>query len=203
MIGTVPKAADQIVFFATPADFRRWLDKNHRQARELWVGFYKKESGRPSITWPESVDEALCFGWIDGVRKSVDPASYKIRFTPRKPDSIWSAVNTRRVAALKKAGRMAAAGLAAFARRDAKRTRQYSYERAAARFTPAEERLFKAARPAWDFFRAQPPSYQRVCAWYLASAKKEETRRRRLETLIEASARGRRIDDISRKDKPG
>ena len=192
-----------MLFFPTPAAFRRWLEKNHERERELWVGFYKKDSGRPSITWPESVDEALCFGWIDGVRKSVDESRYKIRFTPRKPESIWSAVNTRRVAALKKAGRMAAAGLAAFARRDAARTQQYSYERAAAKLRPEEERLFKAARPAWEFFRAQPPSYQRICAWYLASAKKDETRRRRLEALIDASARGRRIDDTYRKKKPG
>jgi uncharacterized protein YdeI (YjbR/CyaY-like superfamily) len=201
----VPKsrvaAAPPIRFFATPAAFRGWLEKNHARARELWVGYYKKDSGRPSLTWPESVDEALCFGWIDGIRKSLDEASYKIRFSPRKPGSYWSAVNVRRVAALKKAGRMAAAGLAAFGRRDQARTEQYSYERATAALTPAEQRVFRARPEAWKFFRSRPPGYQRIASWYVVSARKDETRRRRLEHLIAVSARGGRIDDGLRKRK--
>jgi uncharacterized protein YdeI (YjbR/CyaY-like superfamily) len=188
-----------IRFFAAPAAFRRWLEKNHARERELWVGFYKRSSARPSITWPESVDEALCFGWIDGVRKSVDEASYKIRFTPRTADSFWSPVNTRRVAALKKAGRMAAAGLAAFARRNRHQTKRYSYERGTAKLTPAEMRLLKANAEAWAFFRSRPPGYQRIAAWYIVSAKRAETRRKRLDTLIAHSARGSRIDDAYRK----
>ena len=180
-------------FFASAPAFRRWLAAHHARVRELWVGFHKKDSGRPSVTYPEALDEALCFGWIDGVRKNVDATSYKIRFTPRKVDSFWSVVNTRRVAELTKAGRMQAGGLAAFARRDRARTRQYSYERGAAKLTPAEERRFKQEAKAWAFFRAQPPSYQRIGAWYLASAKREETRRKRLEALVAASARGERL----------
>ncbi len=179
-------------FFPSPAKFRRWLQKNHASERELWVGFYKKESGRPSLTWPESVDEALCFGWIDGVRKSVDETSYTIRFTPRKPDSFWSAINTRRVADLTKAGRMAPAGLRAFERRDRERTNRYSYERAAAQLTPAEERRFKERPRAWEFFQTLPPSYRRTVIWWVVSAKKDETRRRRLETVVAAAAKGQR-----------
>ena len=180
-------------FFRSPAEFRRWLEKNHGRERELWVGFHKKQSGRPSLTWPESVDEALCFGWIDGVRKRVDEVSYTIRFTPRQSASFWSAVNTRRVAELMKAGRMRPAGLAAFERRDPGRTLRYSYERAAARLAPAEERLMKASPAAWAFFRAQAPSYQAMATWWVVSARKDETRRRRLEGLIAACARGKRL----------
>ena len=157
------------------------------------MGFYKKGSGRPSLTWPESVDEALCYGWIDGVRKSVDAESYTIRFTPRKVDSYWSAVNTARVAELTKAGRMAPPGAAAFARRDAKRTQRYAYERTAAELSAADRKRFQADPAAWTFFRAQAPSYQRVVTWWVVSAKKDETRRRRLEALIAASARGKRL----------
>jgi len=178
-------------FFRSPAEFRRWLQKNHARERELWVGFYKKESGRPSLTWPESVGEALCFGWIDGVRKRVDETSYTIRFTPRKADSFWSAVNTRRVAELTKAGRMAPAGLRAFERRDQERTNRYSYERAAAKLTPAEVRRMKESG-GWEFFQSLPPSYRRSVTWWVVSAKKDDTRRRRLETVIAASARGQR-----------
>ena len=179
-------------FFPSPGEFRRWLQKNHARERELWVGFYKKESGRPSLTWPQSVDEALCFGWIDGVRKSVDQTSYTIRFTPRKDKSFWSAVNTRRVAELTKAGRMAPAGRRAFARRDRERTKRYSYERAAAQLTPAEERLFKERPRAWEFFQSLPPSYRRTVVWWVLSAKRDDTRRRRLETVVAAAAKGQR-----------
>jgi uncharacterized protein YdeI (YjbR/CyaY-like superfamily) len=190
-------------FFATPAAFRNWLEKNHARAPELWVGFHKRATGKPSITWPESVDEALCFGWIDGVRQSIDEARYRIRFTPRRAGSFWSAVNLRRIAVLRKAGRMTEAGLRAFARRDERRTKRYSYERAAAKLAPPEQRLFKAQPAAWEFFRSRPPSYQRVATWYVVSAKKDDTRRRRLESLIAASASGRRIDETYRKPKPG
>jgi uncharacterized protein YdeI (YjbR/CyaY-like superfamily) len=186
-------AHGKLHFFPTPAAFRRWLERNHARVRELWVGFHKKATGRPSLTWAESVDEALCFGWIDGVRKTVDEASYTIRFTPRKPGSFWSVVNTRRVAELTRTGRMTPAGRSAFERRDAKRTRRYSYERATARLTPAEQRLMKGRPGAWEFFRAQAPSYQRTMAWWLASARRDDTRRRRVEALIDACAAGKRL----------
>jgi uncharacterized protein YdeI (YjbR/CyaY-like superfamily) len=179
-------------FFRSPAEFRRWLQKNHDREKELWVGFHRKESGRPSLTWPESVDEALCFGWIDGVRKRVDETSYTIRFTPRRPGSFWSVVNTARVAELTKAGRMAPAGRAAFEQRDQERTNRYSYERAAARLTRAEERLFKERPRAWEFFEPLPPSYRRTVVWWVVSAKRDDTRRRRLETVITAAAKGLR-----------
>jgi uncharacterized protein YdeI (YjbR/CyaY-like superfamily) len=189
----VPVSQARPRFFASAAAFRRWLAAHHARVRELWVGFHKKDSGRPSVTYPEALDEALCFGWIDGVRKNVGATSYTIRFTPRKVDSFWSVVNTRRVAALRKAGRMAAPGLAAFSRRDRSRTKRYSYERGAARLTPAEQRRFKAEAKAWAFFRAQPPGYQRLATWYVASAKKDETRRKRLEILMASAARGKRL----------
>jgi len=186
-------AAPRPRFFAAPADFRRWLEQNHAKAAELWVGFHKKDTGRPSITWPESVDEALCFGWIDGVRYRIDESSYRIRFTPRRPKSVWSNVNVKRVRALKKLGRMAAAGLAAFAKADPKRSGVYSFERKNARLGAAYEERFKADKKAWGFFRAQAPSYRRLAAWWVISAKKEETRRARLNSLIARCAAGRRL----------
>src|SRR5688572_6440582 len=149
-------------FFATPADFRRWLERNHDSVTELWVGFHKKGTGKPSITWPESVDQALCFGWIDGVRKSVDPDSYKIRFTPRRPGSIWSTVNTKRAKELSKLGLMNDAGLKAFAARDEKKTKQYSFERDNVAFDPPLEKRFRASRKAWKFFDSQPPGYRKL-----------------------------------------
>jgi uncharacterized protein YdeI (YjbR/CyaY-like superfamily) len=180
-------------FFPTPAAFRRWLEKKHATAKELWVGYYKKHTGRPSLTWPESVDEALCFGWIDGVRYRVDEDCYRIRFTPRQPKSIWSNVNVKRVAELKKLGRMAPAGLAAFAKADPKRAGVYAFEQQNARLGAALEKELKANKKAWAFLRAQAPYYQRLAAWYVMSAKKEETRRRRLATLIARCAAGRRL----------
>jgi uncharacterized protein YdeI (YjbR/CyaY-like superfamily) len=186
-------------FFARPEDFRAWLDAHHETAQELWVGLHKKGSGRPSITWPEAVDEALCFGWIDGIRKSVDDDAYAIRFTPRKRTSTWSAVNVERVAELASESRMRPAGLAAFeARREAK-TGVYSYEqRHAAKLDPAAERELRANEAAWAFFEAQPPSYRRTAVWWVVSAMKEETRRRRLATLVEHSAQGERIPQLRR-----
>ena len=185
-------------FFATPADFRRWLEKNHDRVSELLVGFYKKGSGKPSITWPESVDEALCFGWIDGVRRTIDEESYSIRFTPRRARSIWSNVNTKRVAELTKQGRMHDAGHAAFKARDPKRSGIYSFEQRKKdqKLGAAYVKKLKANKKAWEFFQSQAPYYRRMASLYVMSAKKEETRLRRLEALIEDSAAGRRIGQL-------
>jgi uncharacterized protein YdeI (YjbR/CyaY-like superfamily) len=181
-------------FFATAAHWRRWLARNHKTTKILWVGFYRRASGRPSITWPESVDEALCFGWIDGLRKTVDEVSYAIRFTPRRPDSIWSDVNTARVAELTRSRRMRAAGLRAFAARLAHKAGVYGYEqRRTAKLTRADERVFRVNAAAWEFFKAQAPYYQRITSFYVISAKRPETRARRLARLIADSARGLRI----------
>ncbi len=187
-------ADDEALYFATPAAWRGWLAKNHDKARELWVGFYKRGSGKPSITWPQSVDEALCFGWIDGVRKSIDGTRYKIRFTPRKPISTWSSVNIRRVAELTELGRMRPAGLAAFERRSEKRSEIYAYEqRKEIVLDPAYEKKLRANKKAWAFFTSSAPSYQHVILFWIMGAKQEETRLRRLERLIEDSAAGRKV----------
>lgn len=188
-------------FFETKAQWRRWLAANHARERELWVGFHKVATGKPSLTWPQSVDEALCFGWIDGVRRSVDATCYVIRFTPRRPASKWSAVNVRRVAELEREGRLAPAGRKAFEGRKQKPA-DYSYEeRHRARFSSAQEQRFRSALPAWAFFQAQAPWYRRTTIFWVVSAKKEATRERRLSALIEASARGKRIGLLER--KPG
>ena len=180
-------------FFPTPRDFRAWLAKHHRTAGELVVGFYKKGTGKPSITWPESVDEALCFGWIDGIRRKIDEDSYSIRFTPRRSDSVWSAVNIRRVAELKKLRLMQAAGLAAFDKRSEKKSQIYAYEqRFDAVLEAALDKKLKANKPAWAFFQAQPPGYRRLSTYYIASAKQPETRLRRLENLMNLWRQGRR-----------
>jgi uncharacterized protein YdeI (YjbR/CyaY-like superfamily) len=181
-------------FFPTPKHFRVWLAKNHGRAIELWVGYYRKDTGRASITWPESVDEALCFGWIDGIRKKVDDESYKIRFTPRRPKSIWSAVNIARVAVLMREGRMQPAGIAAFARRQESRSAIYSFEnRESAKLSAAAEREFRHDAVAWEFFQRQPAGYRRLAAWWIISAKRPETRSKRLERLITESHAQRRI----------
>jgi uncharacterized protein YdeI (YjbR/CyaY-like superfamily) len=185
-------------FFATPDEFRAWLAQHHDTADELLVGFHKKASGTPSLTWPESVDEALCFGWIDGVRRSVDDDRYTIRFTPRRARSIWSQKNLARYRELDAEGRVQPAGRDAFESRDEARTRQYSFEQDAAEFTPAQAKAFRANKAAWAFFRAQPPSYRKPATWWVVSAKKEETRARRLATLIDDSARGERIKQLRR-----
>ena len=187
-------------FFPTPADFREWLEENHDKTQELWVGYYKKSSGQPSITWPESVDEALCFGWIDGLRKSVDHASYKIRFTPRKPTSNWSKVNIERVQELTRLGNMTPAGLKAFKDRKEAKPGIYAYEqRETAVLSDAEEQQFRALPQAWDFFQSQPASYRKAAVWWVVSAKKEETRQSRLARLIEDSANGRTIPPLTRR----
>jgi uncharacterized protein YdeI (YjbR/CyaY-like superfamily) len=186
------------IYFATPAKFRAWLEKNHSRETELIVGFYKKSSGTPSMTWPESVDEALCFGWIDGIRRSVDDERYTNRFTPRKAKSNWSAFNIKRATELIREGRMHPAGRKAFEARPKARSGVYSYEqRDKARLTPAHERRFKARAKAWRFFMGQPPSYRRTAVWWVVSAKKEETRDRRLGRLIEDSAAGRRLPSLT------
>jgi uncharacterized protein YdeI (YjbR/CyaY-like superfamily) len=181
-------------FFATPGDFRKWLRAHHQNTRELWVGFYKKGSGRPSITWPESVDEALCVGWIDGLRKTIDAASYKIRFTPRKTTSNWSAVNIGRAKELTKQGRMRPAGLKAFGLRKEEKSGVYAYEnRKSAVMGEAAVKQFRSRPKAWDSFQSQPASYRQTAIWWVLTAKKEETRQQRLERLIAASEAGRRI----------
>jgi uncharacterized protein YdeI (YjbR/CyaY-like superfamily) len=189
------------VFFATPAEFRAWLEANHKTAHELWVGFYRKDSGRQSITWPEVVDEALCFGWIDGIRKRIDAISYMNRLTPRRRTSTWSAVNIARVSELTKQKRMRPAGLAAFAQRSEAKSGIYAYEqRKNAAFDPAAEKQFKANVEAWKFFQAQPASYRQTATWWVISAKREETRQKRLATLIEDSANGLPIKQLDRKN---
>ena len=179
-------------FFATPAEWRAWLQKNHASAAELSVGFWKVGSGKASITWPQSVDEALSFGWIDGVRHRIDDEAYRIRFMPRKPGGIWSAVNLKRFAELKAEGRIAPAGQAAhdIGRR---RTGIYSYERAATDLSPEQTAAFQADAKAWAFFQAQPPGYRKLTIHRILAAKTEGTQARRLALLIDASAQGRRM----------
>lgn len=169
------------VFFEGPADLREWLEANHAAAPVLWVGFHKKATGRPSITWDESVDEALRFGWIDGIRKSLSDASYAIRFTPRKPGSIWSSKNIRRTHELIAAGLMMPAGLRAFEKRSEDKARQYSFEQGRVALGSEYERRFRDNEKAWAFFQAQPPSYRKTATWWVVSAKREETRLRRLD----------------------
>jgi uncharacterized protein YdeI (YjbR/CyaY-like superfamily) len=180
-------------FFRTPADFRDWLEKNHATATELWVGFYKKHSGKPSITWPESVDQALCFGWIDGIRKRVDEISYKIRFTPRQRGSIWSAINVKRAEQLLKQEQMRPIGLKAFAARIENKSGIYSYEERSTELSEPYAKLLKKNKAAWNFFENQPPSYRKMIGWWIISAKKEETRMARVAKLISESAKGKRL----------
>jgi uncharacterized protein YdeI (YjbR/CyaY-like superfamily) len=182
-----------VILFATAAEFREWLEANHDTADELIVGFYRRASGKPSMTWSEAVDEALCFGWIDGVRHGRDHETYTNRFTPRRPGSHWSAVNVAKAEKLIAEGRMHPAGLKAFERRRPERTAQASYERTdAPELTPEQDGQFKQHPEAWEFFSDQPPWYRRTALHWVASAKKPETRERRLQRLIEASANGTR-----------
>jgi uncharacterized protein YdeI (YjbR/CyaY-like superfamily) len=188
-------------FCKTPAEFRKWLDKNHASVQELWPAFYKKNSGRASITYSEALDEALCYGWIDGVRKAVDDISYTIRFTPRKPKSIWSLVNIRRVNELTQLGRMMPPGIAAFETRDEERAKKYSYENRPRVLDGECEKKFRANKKAWEFYEAQAPYYRRTSSFWVTSAKQEETRLRRLEQLIAYSAKGERIPQLISKKK--
>jgi uncharacterized protein YdeI (YjbR/CyaY-like superfamily) len=182
------------VFFETPAKFRAWLRKHASSDTECVVGFYRRGTGKPGISWQESVDEALCVGWIDGVRARIDEASYKIRFSPRRHDSMWSAINIERVRILKAAGRMTQRGLDVFARRREDKSRVYSYEQAkGAELQPEQAAQFKKHRKAWQFFLTQAPSYRHMAAWYITSAKRPETRQARLAKVIEVSEQGLRL----------
>jgi uncharacterized protein YdeI (YjbR/CyaY-like superfamily) len=184
-------------FFKSPPDFRKWLAANHGSKAELWVGFYKRDSGRPSITWPESVDEALCFGWIDGIRKSIDDTSYMIRFTPRKARSIWSAVNIKRALELERQGLLQPAGLKAFTAREENRSGIYSYEQRSPELPDQYRKELKKNLVAWKFFDAQPASYRKAANWWVTSAKREETRLTRLQKLIQHSNDGERIPQFT------
>ncbi|HJZ11628.1 MAG TPA: YdeI/OmpD-associated family protein [Acidobacteriota bacterium] len=184
-------------FFATPSPFRRWLEKHHDTTRELWVGFYKKNTGKPSITWPESVDAALCFGWIDGLRKSIDESSYRIRFTPRNPRSTWSAVNIKRVAELTEQGLMYEAGLKVFRERNPAKSDLYSYERRReVQLSKKYQQQLRSDKQVWSFFQSQPPWYQRTTAYWIMSAKREKTQVMRLAILIDCSRRALRIPPL-------
>ncbi|MFN8481557.1 MAG: YdeI/OmpD-associated family protein [Anaerolineae bacterium] len=186
-----------ITYMESAEAFRAWLAENHATATELWVGFYNKASGRPSITYPESVDEALCYGWIDGLRKNVDATSYKIRFTPRKRTSIWSAVNIKRVEELIALRRVQPPGLAAFEARDPARTNRYSFEQEGGGLDPTLEAQFQANDAAWTFFQAQTASYRRTAMWWVMSAKKDETRQKRLSVLMESSEKHERLPQLT------
>jgi uncharacterized protein YdeI (YjbR/CyaY-like superfamily) len=181
------------LFFPKQSDFRKWLEKNHLKEKELLVGFYKVHSNKPSLTWSESVDQALCFGWIDGIRRSIDEESYSIRFTPRKPNSIWSVVNIKKMAELKKKGLLKPSGIAAFEKRDEKRSAVYSYEKSPAAFSPEFEKKLRSNRKAFKFFNTLPQSFRNVCIHWVMNAKQEKTRISRMERLIAASEAGKRI----------
>lgn len=186
------------VMFADAAAFRRWLDAHHAHATELLVAFYGKSSGRGGLTYAEALDEVLCYGWIDGVRRRLDAHRYTIRFTPRRRGSVWSLVNVRHVERLTAAGRMHPAGLAAFAARDAQKTGVYSFENRPQDFPPSLAKTFRAHPSAWRFWLAQPPGYRRTAIWWVISAKQETTRQRRLARLIADSAAGRRLAQLAR-----
>lgn len=181
------------IFFPSQAEFCEWLEKNHESAAELIVGFYKVKTGKPSMTWSESVDQALCFGWIDGVGRSLGDESHTVRFTPRRPKSIWSAINIAKVEKLTNEGLMRPAGFAAFAKRDEKRSSIYSYENKPKELSPEYEAIFKKDAKAWEFFNKQAPSYIRTCIFWVMTAKQEKTKLSRLEKLFAASRDGKRV----------
>jgi uncharacterized protein YdeI (YjbR/CyaY-like superfamily) len=193
----------KITFFPTQSDLRKWFTRNHKKADEFWVGYYKKNTGKPSITWQESVDEALCFGWIDGIRKSINEESYKIRFTPRRKGSNWSAVNIKRIKELIKFGLVKPAGLEVFKNRDAKKDEQYSFEQQKVELPKTFEKKIKANSKAWEYFIKLPPYAKRLSTWWVISAKREETKLKRLDILIQCSEEGRKIPPliIRKKDK--
>ncbi|WP_374564611.1 YdeI family protein [Ideonella sp.] len=180
-------------YFATPAALRAWFKKHHATATELLLGYWKVDSGQPSVTWPQSVDEALCVGWIDGVRKRIDDQRYTIRFTPRRPGSVWSQINVKRVPELVAEGRMQPAGLAVFEARGEQHQRGYSFSDRAEHLLPAHEQAMKANPAAWAYFNKQPPGYKRAAVHWVTSAKQEATQLKRLATLIEDSAAGQRL----------
>lgn len=186
-------------YFKSAAAFRRWLEANHARASKLWLGFYKKDSGEVGISYAEALDEALCFGWIDGLKQRVDELRFAQRFTPRKPTSNWSLINIRHGERLKKAGRMTPAGLSAFAARTASKSGVYSFENKPRELSPALKREFKSDQAAWDFFQQQPPGYRRVASFWVMSAKQTETRQRRLAQLLSDSKQGRRLGMVGGK----
>jgi uncharacterized protein YdeI (YjbR/CyaY-like superfamily) len=187
------------IYFASPQEFRAWLEEHHESETEVLVGYWKRATGKPSLTWSQAVDEALCYGWIDGVLRRVDDERHVQRFTPRKPASNWSAVNIAKVEQLRAEGRMRPAGEAAFARRREARSGVYSYEqRDKAALEPAQEERFRANAGAWEFFSTCPPSYRKMAVWWVVSAKRPDTRERRLTTLIEDSAAGRRLAQMAK-----
>ena len=188
------RPADSPIFFEKPDDFRDWLEKHHQISTEQWVGFHRKFSARASITWPDAVDQALCFGWIDGLRKTINANSYKIRFTPRRPSSIWSATNIARIKKLIRKGRVRPAGMMAFQKRTPAKSQVYSYEnRKAAKLSSAATTLFRAESGAWKFFQRQPKSYRQTAIWWIISAQRSQTQENRLQRLIASSKAGRRL----------
>jgi uncharacterized protein YdeI (YjbR/CyaY-like superfamily) len=187
------------IYFASPEEFRAWLEENHATEREVFVGYHKKATGIPSMVWSEAVDEALCYGWIDGIVRRVDDQRHVQRFTPRKPSSTWSAINIAKVAKLRAEGRMRPAGEAAFARRSEDKSAIYSYEqRENAKLEAEQEARFRANAPAWEFFQSRPPWYRKVALYWVVSAKRAETRERRLGQLIADSAAGRELKQFLR-----
>jgi uncharacterized protein YdeI (YjbR/CyaY-like superfamily) len=178
-------------FFKTPAELRRWLKTNHSKSTELWLAFYKKGSGKAGITYQEALDEALCYGWIDGIRKTHDDEAFKIRFSPRKPRSLWSAINIKRVGELREAGRMQKTGLAIFEKR--KDEPGYSIVNAPKELPPDLEKIFKKNKKAWEFHHVQPPGYRKMLAFWISFAKREETRLKRLRIIIEFAEKGQRV----------
>ena len=193
----------KIIFFPIQSGLYKWFTRNHKQSDEIWVGYYKKDTGKKSITWQESVDEALCFGWIDGIRKSINEESYKIRFTPRRKGSNWSAVNIKRIKELIKLGLVKPAGLKVFKNRDAKKDEQYSFEQQKVELPKTFEKKIKANSKAWEYFIKLPPYAKRLSTWWVISAKREETKLKRLDILIQCSEEGRKIPPliIRKKDK--
>jgi uncharacterized protein YdeI (YjbR/CyaY-like superfamily) len=189
------------IYFPSVEDFRTWLVDNHATVQEQWVGFFKKESGKPSITYPESVDEALCFGWIDGLRQKIDDEAYRVRFTPRKPGSTWSTVNIKRVEELTALGRMLPSGLAAFELRKEKAFGEFTYDNRSPEMPEPYAGLLEQNTAAWAYYQAQPPSYRKVVNWYVVAAKKEETRLKRLAELIDCCAAGRMIPAMEKLKK--
>ena len=190
------KGEPEPIFFDSPEAFYAWLEANHRSAAEVWVGYWKRHTGKPSLTWSQAVDQALCFGWIDGVLKSIDEESHRQRFTPRKPTSNWSKVNIEKVARLTAEGKMRPAGVAAFERRAPDAGDAYSFEREHATFEPDQEKRFRASRKAWAFWESQPPSYRRAATHWVTSAKRPETREKRLGELVDDSANGLRVKQL-------
>ena len=188
----------QPLFFETQSSLRTWFDANHIKENELWVGYYKISTGKLSITWPQSVDEAICFGWIDGIRKTLDKQSYTIRFTPRKPRSHWSAVNIAKAEKMIKAGLMKPAGIKAFNLKEEKRSRKASYEQEFVQLSESFENMIKANKAAWDYFQKLPPSVRKTSVHWIMSAKQEETRLRRLGILIHSSEKNQRIPPLQR-----